>query len=525
MGPLGRDSLAQQQLCNGFTENCRRFPNRESHDFMEKLNGHPMPDTMPGNYCASIFDTEAPGSRRNNETPDKGILYVTLFARGNRDIMGGSEPSPDCRGRVLAKNLAPNAENREVPGILRDTSYPEIPGGDDKVAVYRHTVHMPEVICKALYTAVHRQAPPDELAFTAAGNDWQGPPLIPSLQQTRQELGLVLLFDISHSMSWDDKGIQGSEEDLWPLTRVKKAVVPFLQLLADYRERKANLGIAVFPALPWNCELQKDGCAQTVNPMAPVSDVNNDNAAKTLRCLSSQGYTPLLKGIATARHMFSGEERKVIIISSDGRHNFPGTLSPFDPAVAACIKDLAAEQIEVYAVAGGSNSSDPALLRTLAIKSFDQTFSKGGWQPQPIKGGAPEGEFPTVQGQMTPLNPNLPHRFYKEGARAACPAGLAFSAAYMSIFSDVLGLEEGGVVSGTIKAGETVTVPLPVDEADREITFLLSWNTPQPGRLELAVVSPGGTPLRGGEGVRIHRGDVYHMITQSFSGVQGPAAR
>ena len=479
---MDRDSLQYQQLTNGYDENCSRFPDPSSHDFIEKLNGHPIYDTMADNYCASIFDSEAPGSRRNNEPAANGILYVTLYARGNRDIVGGSDPSGDCQGRVLAKNLAPNAENREIPGIPDPGNYPEIPGGKDKLAVHQNTVHMPEVICKALYTVVHHQAPPDELIFAAAEqNNQESPPIVPRWQPPQQDEAVVLLFDISHSMSWQSDRYDetpGTEEDRQPLTLVKKAVEPFMRLLSTYWDRKKNIGIAVFPALPWSCELQKDGCAQTINPLTPVTEANIHQLIKTIHCLRPQGYTPLFKGIDTALPIFGQEKHKSIILISDGFHNFPTPVNTNDVALEAYIKDLDQKQVTLYAVGFGRNQYIDVNHNLLARLALDR-------------------------------EPHLQGKFFR-----VTDPGMTLTGSLKSIFTTFMNLETVKDYQGTIKTGETVTDPVKINKYDRKISFLLSRETAGQEKLGFFISSPDGKPVANDSpGVTLHVGETFTIIT------------
>ncbi len=470
---MDRDSLQYQQLSNGYDENCNRFPDPRSHDFIEKLNGHPIYDTMTDNYCASIFDSEAPGSRRNNEPVENGILYVTLYAKGNRDIVGGSEPSQDCQGRVLAKNLAPNAENREVSGI---------PGGNDKPAVYQNTVHMPEVICKALYTVVHHQAPPDELLFAnAEKNNWKTPPLVPRWQPPRQDEAVVLLFDISHSMSrqyyrYDET--RDIEEEQQPLTLVKKAVEPFMRLLSTYWDRKKNIGIAVFPALPWSCELQKDGCAQTINPLTAVTETDIHHTIKTINCLRAQGYTPLFKGIDTALQIFGQEKHKSIILISDGFHNFPTTLNTNDVALEAYIDDLDQRQVTLHAMGFGRNGYIDVNQNLLARLALDRERHL-------------QGKFFRVTDPEMPLAETL-----------------------KSIFTTLMNLEPVKDSRGAVKAGKTITDQVKVNKYDRKLSFLLSWETPGQEKLGVFITCSDGKPVsNNSKGAAIHEGDTFTIIT------------
>lgn len=485
------DSLQFQQLSNGYDENCNRYPHTRSHDFIEKLNGHPIYDTMTDNYCASIFDSEAPGSRRNNEPVENGILYVTLYAIGNRDLVGGSEPSEDCQGRLLAKNLAPNAENREVPGIPDHKNYPEIPGGNDKLAVHQNTVHMPEVICKALYTAVHHQAPPDELLFSNAdANNWTRPPVIPRWQPPQQDEAVVLLFDISHSMSGQLAGFdetRGITENCQPLTLVKKTIKPFMKLLSTYWDRKKNIGIAVFPALPWSCEVQKDGCAQTINPLTTVTETNINQTIKIINCLKAQGNTPLLKGIDTAWQIFGQEKHKSIILISDGVHNFPTPVNINDVTLEACINNLDQSHVTLYAIGFGKNAYldvNHKLLAKLALNREEHL----------------KGKFFQV------TNPEM-----------------TLTGSLESIFTTLLNLEPVKDSQGTIKAGETITHLVKVNKYDRKLSFLLSWETAEQEKLGFTIKASDGKPVSThNKGVVIHSGETFILITLDEGFLQQP---
>jgi hypothetical protein len=166
-------SLAARQLNNGYRENCTSFLlNGESLNFIQNLNDHAIQDTLPPSppdpsWSPGAYPDEARGSRPNGAPVTAGTLYATIYADGNRDFVGGSVPSSDCQGRVLARNLAPDAVNIEVP---------EIPGGTDGVAVHQNTVHTPEAICLALSTVVHHKAPSADFRCPITGQIPRIPP-------------------------------------------------------------------------------------------------------------------------------------------------------------------------------------------------------------------------------------------------------------------------------------------------------------------------------------------------------------
>lgn len=178
-GAITAFSLALKQLNNGYRDDCTQYVlhRTESEDFIETLNGHAIEDSRPPpsagpNWSPGTHLTEAPGSRSNGSPSSAGILYVVLYANSDennvgRDFVGGEYPSDDCQGRVLARNLAPDAENIEVSAIP----------GQDPTNVHINTVHTPEVICLALYTVARDRVPndPDTFACEKIGQI----PLIP----------------------------------------------------------------------------------------------------------------------------------------------------------------------------------------------------------------------------------------------------------------------------------------------------------------------------------------------------------
>lgn len=171
---LTNGSLAFRQLNNGFDDNCAPFGETRSIDFIERLNGHPIQDTLAGSQPQQQYESEAPVSRAGNDSPTEGILYLSLFAVQNKDSVGGSTPSGDCQGRLMAKNLAPNALSLEVSQIT--DLFPLI---NNPLIIHAHTVHIPDVICLALYTAVHHQFPPANFSCPMQTVDNREVPIIP----------------------------------------------------------------------------------------------------------------------------------------------------------------------------------------------------------------------------------------------------------------------------------------------------------------------------------------------------------
>jgi hypothetical protein len=118
--------------------------------FLETLNGHPLADSCQATPAAP---TEAPSSR---PTTPGGVLYASFYAAGNADLLvGGHTQAGDCLGRKLARNLAPDAVNREITGV---------PGGTLNIDTHANLPHHWPTICMALRTVVDHQVPADQVA-------------------------------------------------------------------------------------------------------------------------------------------------------------------------------------------------------------------------------------------------------------------------------------------------------------------------------------------------------------------------
>jgi hypothetical protein len=121
--------------------------------FLATLNGHALADSCQATPAAA---SEAPSSR---PTTAGGVLYASFYAAGNTDVLvGGHTQAGDCLGRKLARNLAPDAVNREITGV---------PGGVLNVDTHANFPHHWPTICMALRTVVDHQVPADQTAACA----------------------------------------------------------------------------------------------------------------------------------------------------------------------------------------------------------------------------------------------------------------------------------------------------------------------------------------------------------------------
>ncbi|MDR4497542.1 MAG: VWA domain-containing protein [Candidatus Scalindua sp.] len=472
----------------------------EINNFIENLNGHPITDTRPDptnpNWSLGEYPGEAPGSRRNNDSlPSEGTLYVTMYADNDengmaRDYVGGRDPSEDCQGRILARNLAPDAMNIVIPQIPNQPPVELSPlidaliDAEDrlKFSVHQNSVHTPEVICNALYTAVRHQAPPEGFTCQTTGNNV---PILPPP-------GIVLLFDTSGSMSWKHDGTVGVPTNEQRLTLAKNAAYPFMEMLRDHNEGKMNFGIATFPTHPWDFMA---GCkAQEITPMTLVSDTSTNTAiTNTISGLVAEGNTPLLAGISSGIGMFGHESKRAIVLLSDGYHNCPSRVDIGNTEVTNIINQLKTESIRVFTIGFGRPADiDYPLLEALA--------SETGGRFEPV----------TTAANFDPTSWN--------------PA-TALDEAYKSILKDALGLQTAVDPLGAIKGGEKVTRKVMINKNDKKVSFFLSWVTPRKGRLGFRVKSADGQAVAttsSTPGISFHEGETYKIITVDKSFLKLP---
>lgn len=173
--------LPIRQLNDGVRRaGCTSYNEPLATGFMARLNG------TTNNQWTGAHET--PGNRATGAPVASGTLYVSIYATGDRDLVGGESPDPDgdCHAppRKQAKNLGANAVN-----IAIDVPAPS--GLTQGLEVHRATVKHAEVICRALYTVANHRAPEGEGPVCTAAAD--GNPIIP--------IGTAVTLVLDHSGS------------------------------------------------------------------------------------------------------------------------------------------------------------------------------------------------------------------------------------------------------------------------------------------------------------------------------------
>ncbi len=217
-------STAAQQLLNGYglTACTAIFP-AATRDYIELLNGHPIEDTMTLD-ASDVYPSEAPGSRAPGDPPADGILYVTLFADGNRDFVGGETASGDCQGRRLALNLSADAVNLPLgPASIANGT---------EITVHQNTVHSFDVMCLALFAARYNRSPEGQSC-----RDSGGVPIIPSPARA----AAMLTLDFSGSMALQACATCDTRAQI-----LKDATEIFVQLWSAVGDPDDRIGVTYF---------------------------------------------------------------------------------------------------------------------------------------------------------------------------------------------------------------------------------------------------------------------------------------
>jgi hypothetical protein len=294
-GPNVFSSLSGQQLLNGYGAiTCQPVFGDGPRDYIQSLNGHSIQHTHQSQYSGAAYPTEAPGSRADGEPPSAGTLYVTLFADGNRDFVGGDSPSDDCQGRRFASNLSPDAVNIPLAAIQ----------GGSEALVHANTVHTPEVMCHALYAAVHGRSPAAQTCQMTGGL-----PVVPPAPRA----AAVLALDISGSMLMPAcPGCPATRLDV-----LKDSVELFVRLWNAVGAPEDRLGVAYFRTTVSEFQLGGEPLPRLVDASeAILADVAGQSTLPSNLTAMGGALQQAIQRLASA----SAETRRVLLFT-DGMQN------------------------------------------------------------------------------------------------------------------------------------------------------------------------------------------------------------
>ena len=286
------------------------YGNPLADNFIATLNGHAITDTL--DTVSDAFPSEAPGFRRDGQGPHAGTLYVSLYATGNADMVGGDGTSGDCRGRGVARNLAGNAEgpiavNVPIAGIGDDG---QLTPNLRRLAVHQNTVHTHDVICKALFTAVHHRSPAGQTC-TIVDNV----PIVP----TPTRAAVMLALDMSGSMLAPACPGCGSRLDV-----LKDSVEIFASLWSMLGRADDRLGATYFRTTVDRFQLSGDplpvlGAPPPANVGALVADVHAQSTVSGNRTAMGGGLQRAIEALAALPP--DAASRRHVVLFTDGMQN------------------------------------------------------------------------------------------------------------------------------------------------------------------------------------------------------------
>ncbi|MFK8017534.1 MAG: hypothetical protein AB8G17_19075 [Gammaproteobacteria bacterium] len=360
------------QLANGVgppsEDGCAPLDETNAQRFLARLNGHPSADSHASQVPLAAYPGEAPGSRAPGAPADEGVLYVALYASGNRDAAGGDTPpgsaanatnatvdcpGPEGQGRLLARNLAPDAINLALTGIA----------GRDPLSVHRNSVHSPIVICYALHTAVHGR-PPDIDDCRASGN----PPVIAAPRRVAVELVVDFSGSMEHAACVDCPS---------KAAMVANGAQLFLDLWSVFAAAGDHVGLRyvrsdVTQARCADMEAPCDAVGTNTSSLAPQRTLlplrrYGARLRASLQSQQADGQSALGAGVGGALATLGAFDarRKRVVVLSDGEQN---TGALFDPRAAPC------EEFNCGIRFVEGSSSDPGL----ALGAPIDTIGVGG---------------------------------------------------------------------------------------------------------------------------------------------------
>ncbi len=249
---------------------------------------------------------EAPGSRTAAQRPHQGTLYVTLF--DTRDMVNDNDNGNDCAGRGRAANSATAAVNVVVSGV---------PGSGPRT-IHAATVHFFDVVCKALFAAVHHASPAQE---TCAPNPADSAtPLV----RLPAPASAMLALDISGSMGASAcPGCTTSRLDV-----LKQSVVLFAELWLMMGRANDRLGVVYFNTTVTPFEIANA-------TLHPLNRANVDTLLMDLQTRSASNLTAMGGALQSSIEALNPPTNppgpRHVILFTDGMQNVSPKVHEFAP--------------------------------------------------------------------------------------------------------------------------------------------------------------------------------------------------
>jgi hypothetical protein len=266
---------------------------------------------------------------------------------------------------------------------------------------------------------------------------------------------MVLALDISGSMGWKDDGTMPDFPSQTRLYRAGQALSNFLDRFNLRNPADTRFGLVTFPHSSRVCP-SAENLTPGITPLVPLNETTRLNViTHIIPALTADGSTPLIEGLNLARGLFGvGTYNKLTLLISDGYHNCPNRSFPDD-----------------Y-LDGFIDSTDPVFIYTVGI------------------GTAREVDLPRLEDMAAATG--------GEFRDATTTSHLDMMSWFKTIIQSLLSLEAECDPAGKIGVNQKIKHEVWVTDYDTDITFDLSWSTPEPGCIDFILHTPEGRFITAG---------------------------
>lgn len=306
-------------------------------------------------------------------------------------------------------------------------------------------------------------------AFTLTSNDPQpgGAPLHNqslSLSATTRRIETTMVLDVSGSMRAQPNGIYGGDLSANRLSVMKSAAKLAGDALSAVAAAKGNVGLVRFPGTnPSDITTYNTTPARV---QVPIPALGTNTFSQPINALTASGGTPLRLGLQWASQggFFETEASEPgsttlndrwLLLMTDGDWNNGGNPHPTMTA------ELGSKLIKVFAMGYGTGGEyNPAILSTIATGA----------------GAATGGQVTAIDTLLDPLNQAV---VLANAFKSAIKATLSSSADAPRDPAAVL-------TSGDREQRHSIIVT----PYDTRAVFMINWNTNDPGRMSLRLITP-----------------------------------
>lgn len=268
-----------------------------------------------------------------------------------------------------------------------------------------------------------------------------------------QASDIMMVMDVSGSMSLVSEGIT----KIQALKNAANVFLSFLELDAGHQVGLVQFRHIVDPFAP-PFDLQPLGAA---NVAAATTAINSMYANQMTNLVAgvNEGVNQLAAAAAPTH-------RQLMLLLTDGKHNTGGS------SIYDIVTPLQDNEVTLYSVGFGDDVNDVELT-PIALNS----------------GGLHVNNVDTSPMQL--------NKHFLSVAASAADSTTLIDPHY------------------DLAVGETATLEVPVLASERNVTFAVLWNEPDPDRFTISLKSPGGCTIQtklNKKGIQVRKGDTYRLV-------------